>query len=313
MISVVIPLYNKASTITRCLNSIKNQTELPNELIIINDGSQDNSLEIVKNWIEKNTQIECNIFNQLNHGVSFTRNRGVELSKNKFIAFLDADDEWHHDFLFHVKKVILMNQDISLVTCKHKIIDEIIGTYIPAQNFGNKEIGIIENYCLLAKNYPIANSSKCVVNKFYFEKVGGFPEDGKLAEDLFLWIKLSECAPIAFTNNLLVNVYQSPDLSRNARIRQIPYPIIFYSCSNYTGKIKKDLYFFLWSIHLKHILKSCTTDKIEALNRIISGIKLFKLRGLLLFILLLIPKYFFNKLRIYRRIKLTKCLIEKDH
>ena len=301
MISVVIPLYNKALSITRCLNSVNNQTVLPDELIIINDGSQDNSLEIVKNWVSKNTKIECQIIDQLNQGVSYTRNKGVALSRNNFVAFLDADDEWSEDFILYSQKNILNNQDISLVTCRHKIVDEILGTYIPNQEFGNKEVGVIENYSSLARNYPIVNSSKTVVNKTYFEKVGGFPEDAKVSEDLFLWIRLSDCAPIAYTNKLLVTIYQVPDLSRNLRIGQIPYPIKFYSSTKYTGKIDKDLYLLLWSIHLKHILGSCASNKKEAKTRIISGLKLFKVRGWLLFSLLLIPKFIFKYVKVYRR------------
>jgi len=306
MISVVIPLYNKALSITRCLNSVNNQTVLPDELIIINDGSQDNSLEIVKNWVSKNTKIECQIIDQLNQGVSYTRNKGVALSRNNFVAFLDADDEWSEDFILYSQKNILNNQDISLVTCRHKIVDEILGTYIPNQEFGNKEVGVIENYSSLARNYPIVNSSKTVVNKTYFEKVGGFPEDAKVSEDLFLWIRLSDCAPIAYTNKLLVTIYQAPDLSRDLRIGQIPYPIKFYSSSKYIGKIDKELYLLLWSIHFKHILGSLATNKKEALKRILHGLKLFKIKGLFLLGLLFIPKFIFEKIRIYRRMKLIR-------
>ena len=171
--------------------------------------------------------------------------RGVKKAKYEFIAFLDGDDEWGIDFLYYAKQVLLKNQDISIVTCRHKIVDEILGTYIPKQEFGNKEVGVIENYSSLARNYPIVNSSKTVVNKTYFEKVGGFPEDAKVSEDLFLWIRLSDCAPIAYTNKLLVTIYQAPDLSRDLRIGQIPYPIKFYSSTKYTGKIDKDLYLLL--------------------------------------------------------------------
>ena len=136
MISVVIPLYNKALTIEKCLNSVNNQTVLPDELIIINDGSKDDSLKIVKNWIAINTKIKCQIIDQLNHGVSYSRNKGVELSNSDFVAFLDADDEWYEDFLYNMNKVILMNRNISLVTCKHEVYDERLGPYIPKHYFG---------------------------------------------------------------------------------------------------------------------------------------------------------------------------------
>lgn len=306
MISVVIPLYNKALTIVRCLNSVNNQTVLPDELIVINDGSQDNSLEIVKNWVAKNTKIECQIIDQLNEGVSYTRNKGVSLSNNNFVAFLDADDEWHQDFLYNVKNVIQVNQDISLVTCRHKIVDEILGTYIPNQEFGDKEVGVIENYFSLARNYPIVNSSKVVINKRYFEKAGGFPLDARVSEDLYLWIRLSEFAPIGYCDKLLVTIYQAPDNSRNSRIGHVPYPILYYSSSKNVSKISKDLHLLLWSIHIKHILLSCTTNKREVFIRILAGLKLFKLKGFLLFGLLLIPKFVFNYIRIFRRKRLVR-------
>jgi len=304
MISVVIPLYNKALTIEKCLNSVNNQTVLPDELIIINDGSKDDSLKIVKNWIAINTKIKCQIIDQLNHGVSYSRNKGVELSNSDFVAFLDADDEWYEDFLYNMNKVILMNRNISLVTCKHEVYDEHLGPYIPKQYFGENEIGLVDNYFLLARDNEVINSSKVVVNKIYFEKVGGFPEKAILAEDLFLWIKLSECAPIGYCNKLLVNIYHADDNSRNSRVGQIPFPIVYYSSLNYVDNLDKDLYLLLWDIHLKHILGSLATNKKEAFIRILSGVKLFKIKGFLIFSLLLIPKIIYKQMRIYRKKKI---------
>ena len=306
MISVVIPLYNKASTIRRCLKSVFSQTVAPNELIIINDGSQDDSLEIVNKTIDLNSNISIKIVDQKNSGVSYTRNKGVSLARNKYIAFLDADDEWHEEFIESAQKVISRHKNISLFTCKHKIFDESIGCYVPKQNFGSKETGIIDNYLSLAKSYPIVNSSKVVVNKLHFLKVGGFPEQAKVCEDLFLWIKLSECAPIAYRDKLLVTVFQAPDNSRDGRVGEVPYPIMYYSSKGLDPILHNDLYLLLWTIHFKHVLVSCTANKKEALNRVLYGIKLFKYKGALLFPLLFIPKFIFNYIRVKRRAKMVK-------
>lgn len=306
MISVVIPLYNKASTIRRCLKSVFSQTIPPDELIIIDDGSQDDSLEIVKKTIKYHTEISIKIVEQKNSGVSYTRNKGVSLARNEYIAFLDADDEWHEEFIETAQKVISTHQNISLFTCKHRVYDESLGSYIPKQNFGPNETGIIDNYLSLAKSYPIVNSSKVVVNKLYFSKVGGFPEKAKVSEDLFLWIKLSECAPIAYCDKLLVTIFQAPDNSRNSRIGEVPYPIMYYSSKHIDPIVQNDLYLLLWSIHFKHVLGSCTTNKKEALNRILYGIKLFKYKGTLLLPLLIFPKFIFNYIRIKRRTKMVK-------
>jgi len=306
MITVIIPLYNKASTIHRCLKSVFSQSKLPNELIIINDGSTDESLKVAKEIVGMRFGVEIKIIDQKNHGVSFTRNKGVSLAKNDFVAFLDADDEWHEEFIENALQVISTYKDISLVTCKHRVCDEGIGCYIPKQEFGPHSVGLINNYCKLATDYPIVNSSKVVVNKLYFSRVGGFPEKAKVSEDLFLWIKLSECAPIAYCDKLLVTIFQAPDNSRDSRVGEIPYPITYYSSKHIDSILHDDLYLLLWSIHYKHVLGSCTTNKNEAINRILYGIKLFKCKGALLLALLIIPRFIFEYIRIKRRYKLVK-------
>ena len=306
MISVVIPLYNKASTIRRCLNSVFSQTIAPDELIIINDGSEDDGFAIAKQMTDLNSEISIKLVEHKNSGVSHTRNKGVALARNEYIAFLDADDEWHEKFIESAQNIISKYQNISLFTCKHEICDEAIGRYTPKQVFGPQENGIIDNYLSLARSYAIVNSSKVVINKLYFSKVGGFPENAKVSEDLFLWIKLSECAPMAYCDKLLVTVYQAPDNSRNSRVGEIPYPIIYYSSKHLEPLLDNDLYLFLWSIHFKHVLGSCTKSKREALKRILFGTKLFKFKGALLIPLLIVPKFIFNFIRTKRRNKMVK-------
>lgn len=83
MISVVIPLYNKAPTIVRCLTSVFKQTVFPDELIIINDGSKDDGFELAKQAVAIDSLISILLIDQENLGVSYTRNKGVSLAKNK--------------------------------------------------------------------------------------------------------------------------------------------------------------------------------------------------------------------------------------
>ena len=88
--SVVIPLYNKANYIENTLKSVLDQTFTDYEIIVINDGSTDESEAVVRQFNDKRIQI----FHQKNQGVSVTRNLGIEKSTGKLIAFLDADDYW---------------------------------------------------------------------------------------------------------------------------------------------------------------------------------------------------------------------------
>ena len=112
--SIVIPLYNKSKCILKTLNSIKNQNYQDYEVVIVNDGSTDNSKEVVENFIEKlNLEIKSKfkLFNKDNSGVSSTRNYGVKNSSYDYIAFLDADDYWEENHLLNFVNLIDIYSD----------------------------------------------------------------------------------------------------------------------------------------------------------------------------------------------------------
>lgn len=95
MISVVIPLYNKAHQIANTLYSVLKQTFRNFEIVVVDDGSTDNSVQEV----EKVNDIRIRIIHQKNAGVSAARNKGIEEARYNLIAFLDADDEWKPEYL----------------------------------------------------------------------------------------------------------------------------------------------------------------------------------------------------------------------
>lgn len=108
MISIVIPLYNKEKSIVTTLQSVINQTFTDWECIVVNDGSTDNSLEVVKNFVDgldiKDWRLK--ILSQDNAGVSAARNRGIHAAMGEFVAFLDGDDIWDKDFLKEMAQLI---------------------------------------------------------------------------------------------------------------------------------------------------------------------------------------------------------------
>lgn len=89
-ISIIIPVYNCASCLNQCIQSVRNQTMRDWEIICIDDGSTDNSLAILKQFVEKDSRIR--VHSQHNQGAGIARNKGLELAKGEFIAFLDGDD-----------------------------------------------------------------------------------------------------------------------------------------------------------------------------------------------------------------------------
>ena len=100
--SVIIPLYNKANFVRKTIESILNQTFTGFEIVVVNDGSTDNSLDVVNEISDPRIRI----FTKENGGVSVARNFGIEKSQNEYIAFLDADDLWLPDYLETIKNMI---------------------------------------------------------------------------------------------------------------------------------------------------------------------------------------------------------------
>lgn len=104
LFSIIVPVYNAEKTLENCLNSIKLQSFCDYELILVNDGSQDSSLDICKVYERLDSRIV--VIDQENKGVSAARNRGLEIAKGKYIAFLDSDDSYHSNYLLKFKDMI---------------------------------------------------------------------------------------------------------------------------------------------------------------------------------------------------------------
>lgn len=109
MFSVVIPAYNAAHTIERCLNGVAVQGELGVEVVVVDDGSTDHTAEVVEVWAGQNSPTEVILVRQENKGLGAARNAGVQASTRPWICFLDADDYWLPGYLAAVKGSILSN------------------------------------------------------------------------------------------------------------------------------------------------------------------------------------------------------------
>lgn len=115
-ISVIIPCYNCSETIEKVIDSVVNQTYAVHEIICINDGSTDNTLEILKTLKAKYLErLSINIFNQENSGPSVARNKGIQAAEGDWIAFLDSDDYWLEDKIYRYVKFIEKFPDAKLI------------------------------------------------------------------------------------------------------------------------------------------------------------------------------------------------------
>ena len=175
MISIIIPVYNKSHYIARTLQSVINQTYKDWEAIVIDDGSTDNSAEIINSITDPRIQF----YQQDNYGVSFTRNRGLHMAKGEFIALLDADDEWFPDYLETMMDLTAKHPNYSVFCVAQK--DRPIHTLPDG-------ISIITDYC----KYPyIFWTGSLLIKKEVYNVIGDFKTNVQLGEDSDMWLRIS--------------------------------------------------------------------------------------------------------------------------
>lgn len=183
VISVVIPVYNGAKTIKETIESVLDQTYENFELIVINDGSQDDTLAIIANIQDQRIKV----FSYPNAGLSASRNRGFGRSCGEFIAFLDADDLWTTDKLESQLKALQQNLQAAVAYSWTDHIDEcgqILGPDSHVSCSGN----IYER--LLLGNILSCGSNNLIRTQA-LNKVGDFDELLKAAEDWDMWLRLA--------------------------------------------------------------------------------------------------------------------------
>lgn len=134
-VSVIIPTYNRATTIKRAVESVLKQTYKLLEVIIIDDNSSDNTEEIIKKIDDERIRY---IKLEKNRGANFARNIGVELAKYEIIAFQDSDDEWHEDKL-EIQMKYMQNEEIDFVaTSYNQFINEKFKMVVPSIKIKDK-------------------------------------------------------------------------------------------------------------------------------------------------------------------------------
>ena len=202
--SVIIPLYNKAPYVVKAIRSVLSQTFTDYELVIMDDGSSDDSYEVARNAIEG--QENCHLYSQKNSGVSMARNNAVSLSHGDFLCFLDADDWWAPTFLEEMKGLTDVFPEAGIFGTNYTIVNEVqhktrVAPIGVDQGF---ERGYI-NYCQVYSRtlaMPFWTGAVCVPRSV-FDEMNGFPIGIKLGEDFLLWLKISLKYKVVFLNKPL--------------------------------------------------------------------------------------------------------------
>ncbi len=187
LVSICIISYNSSKTIINTLESIKKQTYSPIELIISDDGSQDNTIEIVNDWLENNKSIFYNtelITVEKNTGVTANVNRAIKKAQGEFIKDFGADDFLEPDYCEKCIRTFESNDNIQVLFTKVKFIDENGNTTNHDINYDFLNLSVEDQFKTIVLNgVPFIPTPSIIYRKSIFEKVGLFDERIPMWED----------------------------------------------------------------------------------------------------------------------------------
>jgi len=183
MVSVIIPVYNRAATIARAIRSVLGQSYSDFEIVVVDDGSRDGTGQIVQTFQSQTNKIRY--FFQTNAGPSAARNRGIAMAKGEYLAFLDSDDLWYSFKLAKQLPLFDADPDLGLVYSWAEVTN-------PAgkRQFRNSSHAGCCLEQLLSEGNFIATSS-AMVRKTVMAQVGGFDESLQGSEDIDLWLRIA--------------------------------------------------------------------------------------------------------------------------
>ena len=223
MFSVIIPLYNKAAYIERAIQSVLSQTFQEFELIVVDDGSTDDSsaqLSVISQQLSvaaPEIYKKVRVIQQQNQGVSTARNNGVKLAKYDYIAFLDADDSWEPTYMEEMNGLIAAYPNAGIYGSSYFIVKNGKKRIAPIGVEKDSDRGLI-NYCQVYSKtlcMPLWTGAT-IIRKSIFDLENGFNPRLKLGEDFDLWIRVAIKHPVAFLNKPLANYQQDVDLANRA-------------------------------------------------------------------------------------------------
>jgi glycosyltransferase involved in cell wall biosynthesis len=214
--AAIIPTYNREATILRAIHSIARQTIRPQTLIVIDDGSIDQTEELVTAWIRVERPPFKVIFEKTsNRGVSAARNLGVQLADSDWLAFLDSDDEWLPN---KIENQLPLSETFPMVHGEENWIRN--GVRVQAPRKYLKSGGRVFNRCV---DLCFISPSSVLIERKLFERMNGFREDFPVCEDYELWLRIAAQYEVGFTSEPVLNKYGGHGDQLSMRFRGMDY------------------------------------------------------------------------------------------
>ncbi|HNW25236.1 MAG TPA: glycosyltransferase [Candidatus Gastranaerophilaceae bacterium] len=209
-ISVIVPAYNTSSYLKQCLESLISQTFNDIEIICVNDGSTDNSLEILNKFAKKDKRIK--IISQKNQGLSAARNTGIKAAKGEYIGFVDSDD-WADESMFEKLYQNAKKFDADISMCSITTFNEDTGVYnnsdpymtmnLFPESFEDRVFSPKETYDFIFRICVVAWNK--IYKRDFLDKIGGFFKEGLVFEDnLFFCQTFMQANKICITKENLI-------------------------------------------------------------------------------------------------------------
>ena len=267
--SVIIPVYNVENYISKCLDSLVNQTYKDLEIIIVNDGSTDKSLDIVLNYQKKYSNIK--LFNIDNHGQSYARNYGLKYARGIYISFIDSDDYVDTNLFLEIDN-FLKNKNYDIVMFSYKAISK------DGKVLFHKDFDVDDNYNVSSIEYLFSDPS--VWNKIYkkefLDKISFHLPEGMIYEDYCYIPTLIKYSPkIGYIKkSLYYYVYSDASTTRNIEYKEkyedlIKASNILYNefkDSTYLNEIAFIIYYHFLYLGSLNFYKFKKYDKIDKIS-----------------------------------------------
>jgi glycosyltransferase involved in cell wall biosynthesis len=209
-VSIIIPNYNHSKYLEQRIESVLNQTYQDFEVILMDDCSPDNSLNIINRY-QIHPKVTKVLINETNSGSTFKQwNKGIKEAKGDYIWIAESDDYADNRFLEILCPFLEKNEAIGLVYCQSNKVDQddnILGVWEYSSLFLNQEKNILDGMTFVKENMAISNfipnASAVLFRKKVFDKIGGADTHFKICGDWMFWAKLALQANIIFVNEPL--------------------------------------------------------------------------------------------------------------
>lgn len=242
-VSVIIPAYNSGKTILRALQSVFNQSLLPFEVIVVDDGSSDNTADLVKE-----NYPDAKLILQKNAGAAAARNTGAKASSGEYIAFLDSDDFWHKQKIELQSSILNDHLDVGMCSS--------VCTFFTETSLANNTADLHQEISKISYDripfvqvfsHPYLGTPSVMLRRKLFDQIGGFNENLETAEDVDLWIRSAFNAGYILIRNPLTYVVEQ-SLSLSSRAVKSPYESHLKVIDHFLAKNSLGLWFRLITV-----------------------------------------------------------------